>query len=304
MLDFSHLPNAQNGSDTQIFRNAGQRTMWNKPRGKTMVYVLAIGSGAGGGGGASGAASSARGGGGGGGASGFSSVIVPARFIPDVLQVYVGKGGSGGAAGLAGSGGDFTYVIMNTDFVTSYNESINLASGNPPTGGGAGTSSAAGAAGGAGTGTGAIAFGVANFGLLTTTGGGSAAPGGAQTGAIGPSSSNQASQTYGGCGGGGVTTTDFAGGSFIPNGTLFPSILGGVTPGGAGSNGCELSPAGIFMLIPMIFAPGSGGGSNNSGTGGAGGNGATGCGGGGGGGGVTGGAGGNGGDGLVVITCW
>ena len=52
MLDFSHLPNAANGADTQIFNALGLSDWqtWVKPRGKSMMMVSSIGAGAGGGG--------------------------------------------------------------------------------------------------------------------------------------------------------------------------------------------------------------------------------------------------------------
>jgi hypothetical protein len=105
-------------------------------------------------------------------------------------------------------------------------------------------------------------------------------------------------QIFGGCGGAGTTSTDFAGGAFTAIGDS-PSLAGGLATGGAGLDGYTLSANGLWM--PFLYAPGTGGGSNNAGTGGKGGNGGLGCGGGGGGAGVTGGAGGNGGDGMVVI---
>ena len=73
MLDFFNLPQSQN-ADIQTF-GPGQST-WNKPRGKSMAYILCIGAGGGGGKGGVGLQSAAAGGGGG-GSGGQSTSIIP-----------------------------------------------------------------------------------------------------------------------------------------------------------------------------------------------------------------------------------
>ena len=78
MLDFFNLPQSQN-ADIQTF-GPGQST-WNKPRGKSMAYILCIGAG-----------------GGGGGSGGQSTSIIPLTLLPDFLNVYVGIGSEGGSA--------------------------------------------------------------------------------------------------------------------------------------------------------------------------------------------------------------
>ena len=303
MLDFSHIANTRSGADIQQYRNAGQWITWTKPRGKTMAFIFALSSGAGGGGGASGAAASARGGGGGGGGSAFASTIVPLDFIPDVLNVFVASGGAGGAAGAAGTAGGYTYVSTSGNGLGNYIENVLLGCGAAAGGGGAGTASSSGAAGAAGQTVGTVGHGIGGYGVFSSNGSGPGAAGGAQTGAAGGLTA-VVSQISGGAGGGGVTSTDFVGGSFTPASSVYPQVFGGGIAGGRGNDGYALSPRGVFSPIAMVFAPGSGGGSNNSGLGGAGGNAGLGCGGGGGGAGLTGGAGGNGGGGLVVIACW
>ena len=304
MLDFSHIANPRNGGDVQIFRNAGIWGTWIKPRGKTMAYIFALSSGGGGGGGTTGAAATARGGGGGGGGGSFAATILPVDFIPDILNLWVAPGGSGGVAGVAGSAGGFTYVSSTGNTLGNYIENVLLASGAPAGGGGAGTVAAAGSAGTAGATVGTVGHGLGGYGVFSSNAGGPGGLGGAQTGAVGAATAGTTSQISGGGGGAGVTSTDFAGGYFAPTSVTYPLLAGGLAVGGRGQDGYALSPRGIFSPVPMVFAPGTGGGSNNSATGGAGGNAGLGCGGGGGGAGLTGGAGGKGGDGLIVISCW
>ena len=295
MLDFSHLPNTLSGADIQTFNALGASDFqtWLRPRGKSMISILSLSSGAGGGGGFSAAASTARGGGGGGGAGTLTRFLAPLIDI-DRLYINVPLGGLGGAAGVAGATAGNGTVSLAPNLNTAVNAIFNV-SGALATGGGAGTASAAGAAG-----VGAVTSGAAgqgNSGILSVTAGQAGLIGGAQTGAVGGSLTFTSGNPFtGGMGGAGVTTTDFAGGSITGAG-WFPSFAGGIALGGRGADGW-------FSRMPFGASGGTGGGSNNAGTGGAGGNGALGCGGGGGGGGVTGGQGGNGGHGLVIITCW
>jgi hypothetical protein len=120
MLDFSHVPNVQNGADTQIFNALGINDWqtWMRPRGKTMANFILIGSGAGGGGGFSAAAATARGGGGGGGSSSLTRINnVVLDTLPSLLFINVGLGGLGGAASVAGSAGQFSLISIRPDAV-------------------------------------------------------------------------------------------------------------------------------------------------------------------------------------------
>jgi hypothetical protein len=301
MFDFSHLPNVGNGADVQVFRAAQQWQTWMRPRGKTMLRMIAIGSGAGGGGGFSAAAASARGGGGGGGGGALALGTFALGHLPDLLFVRVGKGGAGGNAGTAGVSGELSYVQTRPDTGTPIGERILLTGGSVPAGGGAGTAAAAGAAGAAAA-TGNLNP-LWNMGQIAVFAPLAAAAGGVQTGAVGGTVTAVQNSTFGGAGGAGVTSADFSGGAFTGSG-LWRSAAGGLAVGGRGVDGYEMTASGVLMPVPTAFTPGTGGGSNNAGTGGAGGIGGPGCGGGGGGGGVTGGAGGAGGDGLVVMVSW
>jgi len=303
MLDFSHVPNAQNGADIQIFRACGQQFDWKtwvKPRGKSHIYMFVVGGGAGGAGGCTGAAGTTRGGGGGGGSSGFASLVMPAFSVPDICYVAVGTGGLGGAAGANGGDGLLSLIARYPQNVP---ETTMLAahSSNPSSGNG-GTSSGGGVGAPAATLVGRSIYSGPCLSFMSNAGGAGWA-GGSQNGAIGtPATLSQ--WTTGGLGGAGVGTsnTDFAGGSLAGDGMFIPSPVGGVAGGGAGVNGFEITANGFWIPLGL---PGTGGGSNGAfGVGGSGGNGTLGCGGGGGGAGVTGGAGGRGGDGLVVIACW
>ena len=118
MLDFSHLANTKNGGDLQVFNALGTNDFqtWVKPRGKSMVSIIAINSGGGGGGGFSAAAASTRGGGGGGGGGAISRLTgIPIDLLPDALFINVGLGGAGGAATVAGAVGGVTFVLIRPD---------------------------------------------------------------------------------------------------------------------------------------------------------------------------------------------
>lgn len=300
MFDFSHLPNTANGADIQVLRAPGQFQTWTKPRGKSRIEILAIGSGAGGGGGFSGASATARGGGGGGGAAGFANISMPASAVPDILYCFVASGGLGGNPGVVGVAGANSFVSTRPFFGPAINVLTSHNAG--PGGGGAGTAAAAGAAG---TGATVISrYPLSGAGSFDSTGGLNGSAGGAQTGAAGAATSI----TYivnGGAGGAGVGTANanFAGGALAGN-EWVPALAGGLAGGGRGNDGFEISTGGILMPLTLVSAAGTGGGSNGTGTGGDGGNGGLGSGGGGGGAGVTGGRGGNGGHGAVIIMSW
>jgi hypothetical protein len=299
MLDFSHIPNAANGAETFVFNALGVNDWqtWVKPRGKSIISILAIGGGAGGGGGFSAAAAAARGGGGGGGCSGLSRMIIPAFSLPDILYVQVGSGGVGGAAASAGAAAGLSRISVKPDSVVQ--NGILLSGTGASGGGGAGSATAAGTQGAASTAATAPVCGAFScLGIsLNFIAGQIGASGGAQTGAVGNQTTWGSSgfPLSGGAGGGGTTSADFAGGA-ITGGGWFPTIAGGL----AALRGQD----GFYSAVPFGACGGSGGGSSNAATGGAGGDGAIGCGGGGGGAGVTGGAGGKGGHGLVIINCW
>ena len=149
MFDQFHTP-PRFRQNTQIFerntRVSGQGfQIWYKPKGCSMVSMIAIGGGGGGGGGFSRTAGSAGGGGAGGGAAGIARFICPAQLLPDELYVQCGDGGIGGAASVSGGSGTLSYVLYNPTTIAAPN--IVLASGaTAPGGGGAGTGAAAGAA--------------------------------------------------------------------------------------------------------------------------------------------------------------
>lgn len=302
MLDLLHLPNRANGADIQLFRAPAQFQTWIKPRGKSMVKIICIGSGAGAGGGFSAAAATARGGGGGGGPGAFGSAIFPADMLPDMLYVFVALGGLGGAAANVGTAGALSYVLNVPDISLPTASRVLLSGAAAPGGGGAGTAAAGGALGTAGTV--AAQAPMTAWGQMVGMIGQAATAGGAQTGANGAAVTQSTPPTNGGTGGGGTTSADFAGGAFTATGWM-PSLTGGPAGSNRGQDGYELSPAGVYIpVMSSGFAPGTGGGSSNAGNGGDGGNGGTGCGGGGGGGGVIGGRGGTGGNGLIAIVSW
>jgi len=312
MFDEFHTP-PRFRQNVQIFegntRVSGQGfQIWYKPKGVSMVSMVAIGGGGGGGGGFSRTAGSAGGGGAGGGAAGIARFICPAQLLPDELYVQCGDGGIGGAASVSGGSGTLSYVLYNPTTIAAPN--IVLASGaTAPGGGGAGTGAAAGAAPAAPSiattqTPNALGWWFATVGL-----GGSA--GGAQTGAVGTSvTAWAATPVSAGAGGAGCTTTDFKGGdqtvtalTHATSSVYHVTGAGNLVTGGAAGGGTE-GGSGYKRITPFLNCGGAGGGSKNSGQAGAGGNGGYGCGGGGGGAGTTGGRGGNGGPGLVIITSW
>ena len=93
-LDLFDLPNTS--YKTQVFYSSGT---WVKPRGISIIEIVAIGAGGGGGGGLSKTSTLVGAGGGGGGSGAISKLIIPAIFVTDSLVVRVGVGGSGGAGG-------------------------------------------------------------------------------------------------------------------------------------------------------------------------------------------------------------
>ena len=297
MLDFNHLPQ---GATLEVFSgNASAPSTawmtWQKPRGKSTLYMMAWGGGGGGGGGGVGAAAAA-GGGGGGGSSGQVLMTIPLALLPDTLYLSVGRGGLPGATG------------VNTR-VTVYPDSVAANCLLSATGGGFGANGNT-VAGGAGGSAGALSIissmPLAGMGNWQTVVG--------QAGAAGSVASvtaialpNSGGLVTGGGGGGGTGT---AGGDITGAG-IFPSNPGGVggvdasTSAGDGNPGYNLRPK-----YPMTLGgSGGGGGFGAAGTsnGGKGGQGGYGSGGGGGGAAFTGstaGTGGEGGAGLLIMICW
>ena len=80
--------------------------LFEKPKGCSFIYCLAVGGRGGGG------SSSATGGGGGGGAGGVITTIIPYAMCPDRLFVRVGAGGTGGTSGGAGLTGGTSSILM------------------------------------------------------------------------------------------------------------------------------------------------------------------------------------------------
>lgn len=279
---------------SRVFDYTGDIETFVIPKNATMLHIWAIGAGGNGGAGASRAAGTAGGGGGGGATGAISSMIVPTRFLPPTLYIAVGKGG-----GTVSDG--FTKVMFRRGDGLNSVVSDSLLLANTGNNGGNGSSGNAGSAG-AITGYSAQNNAYAGLSIIVNTGAQAGEAGGAITGAVGLSKNPAFTigmPFTGGAGGAGCTTTDFAGGSIIPNSNaqqqLGITLAGGIAGGGDGLNGLQFEE-------PFTCYGGSGGGSNNSGVGGKGGDGAIGCGGGGGGAGVTGGAGGRGGNGRVIIT--
>jgi len=279
---------------SRVFDYTGDVEAFVIPKNATMLHIWAIGAGGNGGAGASRAAGTAGGGGGGGATGAIVTMLIPTRFLPQILYIQVGKGGGTTTDG-------FTKVMFRRGDGLNSVVADSLLLANTGNNGTAGTSGNAGSAGTI-TGYSLQNNAYAGLGTLTITAGQAGELGGAITGAVG--ASKNPAFTFGmpfsgGAGGAGCTTTDFAGGSIIPASNaqqqLGITLAGGAAGGGNGLDGLQFEE-------PFTCYGGSGGGSNNSGVGGKGGDGAIGCGGGGGGAGVTGGAGGRGGNGRVVIT--
>lgn len=313
--DFLDYPSISR-CDAQLFYANNQLQTWNawiKPRGITMVYMVAIGGGGGGGAGYQRTAGSAGGGGGSGACSGVSRLLIPAHFLPDVCYVQVGIGGLGSAPQIGGTtatsagSGSNSYVSLGHSSATA-NLILAANTGIP----GGGSNGLSGTVGGAGLiPTIATVTPFANFGIWSTNVGLVGVAGGAVAGAAGTAVTAWAALPLTpGAGGAGCTTTDFAGGAITPNAAVDWSFLANTTTyplvsGGIGGSSTQASGnAGLEMLQPFYMTGGSGGASFNSGAAGYGGKGGLGCGGGGGGAGTTGGRGGDGGNGFVGIWAW
>jgi len=300
-----HLPRNLGNADVQVFvgKSDTSNTVWEtyqKPIGKSLLYIYCLGAGGGGGGGFTGVATSARGGGGGGGSGAISTALFPLSQLPDTLYLMVPPGGQGGAAGVSGQAANVAYVSLKTNPVEVPTNNLLRSGFNAPGGGGAGTVSTGGAAGTAGTASNIGNMPLAGLGLWNTIAGQAGTAGGAHTGASGGNIALPTTgiNVMGGTGGAGTTSADFGGGAIT---AVAGSLISESRPGSSGLN----NGSGGFSLPNLMYHfPGLGGGAQNSGVGRDGGNGGYGCGGGGGGGGTTGGRGGNGGSGLVVMIAW
>lgn len=303
MIDLLHLPEPD--ERTVWFPGQGASTnttgwrVWTKPRGVSMVSILAIGSGGGGGGGAGNISGSTAGGGSSGGGAAMAKMLFPAWVLPDklyVLSVSGGLGGDGGSSGNAGTAGIAGAASMVSIYPDTTAGNLLVTTLNGGNGGNQGTTSAG---GGVGTAPTAPSSTSAPLGQMACTQlftqGTSMRPG-----ATGAATSFQPIEIISrGIGGGGKTTgAGGVGGGY----SAVASTLLGAVPGGTAETGEDASSG--FILAGIHYG-GCGGGGNNLGVGGRGGNGvAWGTGGGGGGGGLTGGRGGDGGPGLVIIASW
>lgn len=265
MLDIFNTPTPQQ-SNYQEFYGGGSTRDWVKPRGASMVRFMLIGAGSGGGNGGS------TTGGGGGGSGAITSWIGPAIFIPDMLQITVGKGGAAGVAGgttsvvyLANDGTGYTLLTAN------------------------GGTAATGTQGSGGAATANNYFGAS--GIFNSVAGQDGAVGGG-TGAGGSVTASATTFLSGGAGGAGANITN---GTVTPNYGYPASVA---TPGGANKG-----QDGYFFIQPIPVGRGGAGGGSTTSSGGVGGVGGLGCGGGGAGeDSLTGG--GLGGDGAVFIWAW
>lgn len=301
MLNFSHLPEAQN-ADIQVFEGSATTLgltwqVWNKRRGTSMVSIYVWGPGGTGGSGAVGAASSAAGGGGG-GSGGQSVGTFPAFLLPETLYVSV-----------PASSGGTSRVAVYPD-LTANHQLIVAQSGGSGSSGSGGTGGTAGAAGAIAT---MALMPLSGLGVLQLLAGQAGAAGGGAVTGLGITLPVTGLLVTGGTGGGGVgAAAGSAGGAFTVAG-IFPPNAGGLgasaagVPGGAGAGG--FSP-----IRNLLYRYGGTGGGSSHGTatgaglfGGIGGRGAVGCGGGGGGGALTASPvaiGGSAGPGQIIIMSW
>jgi len=309
MLDLLHLPKSTSGNVDYFYNTGGTNTSWQtweKPRGIIMLEIICIGAG---GGGRSGwcVNSTSRSGGGGGGSGGFTRLLIPAIFLPDVLYVTVGKGGAGGASatltGTANLGSNGLFSSVN---IAPTNAAFYIVCfANAGAGAVVGTASAGTAGFGANGAQPATAL-MSNLGQFAALAGQSGTAGATVAGTALAYPTTGLLLSGGGAGGGGIGIGGDITAPTQSSFSLIPTRTGGIaaSPGNPGADG-------ISLLQPLISIGGAGGGSSTStasggAAGGRGGNGGIGCGGGGGGSGPTGGsgAGGNGGDGLVIIRSW
>lgn len=276
---------------------------WEKPRGKTMAFILCVGRGGNGGTGVIGANSTAAGGGGG-GSGGVSRLVIPIMFLPD--RLYLSAGNTQGVA---------TYVSIHPS-VTTQHLVLHAAAGGA---GGNASGATAGAAGAAGGISGITTAPLTGLGVCNFIAGQAGIIGGTTVAAGALTIPFTSVPVTGGTGGGGLPGAGVAGtngGAFggYSAPSPFPAHSGGIgaasgtTPAGNGSHG----PNYIVPGLNYSFG-GTGGGSTHGTATGAGlvqsrgGDGGYGSGGGGMGGALTGsaaGAIGRGGSGYITIVCW
>jgi hypothetical protein len=302
LFDLNHVP-GPNGA-AQVYSFVGQTTSlnftaWSKPRGKSMIDILLVGSGAPGGSGAIGANSTAAGGGGG-GSGGQTRLTMPLHLLPDTLYISVPIGFN-------------TIARVSISPTTTANDQLMVANA-PASAGGNAAGATAGAAGVAGA-IATVATMPLGWAFATALAG--------QAGIIGGTTVAGGAITLpltgllvtGGTGGGGLpaaATTGTNGGSITPAGSflgLFPGLgaAAATTPAGSGVGGYRPIPN-----MPYGYGGTGGGSTHGSATGAglvqsSGGNGAPGCGGGGSGGALTGstaGVVGQGGPAFCIITVW
>jgi hypothetical protein len=317
MLDVGYFP--RNLGRCEVFYLEGSVSTlgtdwqtWEKPRGKTMIDILLVGSGGNGGAGAIGAASTAAGGGGG-GSGGQTRLTMPLTALPDRLYLS-----------LASAPAVTSYISIGIKLtagagIPTSNEILITA-----TGGVSGGNAAGGTAGALGTAGGVATVGNMPLGwAFTTTFPSTVTALAGQAGIIGATTAAGGALTLpltgllvtGGAGGAGVgnaASTGSAGGALTGAG-VFPTIPGGTAAGsqtarpGNGGNGGRYIPG---LIYGRGGAGGGSTGGNSTGAGlvqASGGNGAPGCGGGGSGGAFTGsvaGVVGRGGPAFCLITVW
>lgn len=283
---------------SQIFYST---SVWNKPNGISMVFMIAIGGGGGGGGGQvhTGGSGGVSYGGSGGGGGAISSLLIPEFSLPDRLYLTIGQGGNGGSSAVTGSAGGSSTI--ESYFSNANSNATILLNANGGNGGQAGTTGTVGGAGGTATST----TPQHTSGIYNSNAG---QQGGSGSNGNGTSLNLGEFPAYplitGGAGGGGFSSgSAFQGGyinSLLVGVNQAPLIEGGnLSNGGGGSNG-------VFSLSPFFSLGGSGalssglntipynGGSGSIGAGGGGGGSGT----------TTAGSGGRGGNGIIMIFCW
>jgi len=319
MLDFNHILSTPGYDIQQFYAESGttllQWQTWRKPRGINWVYMIGVGGGGGGGTGRTSALSS--GGGGGGGSGAQTTVMIPARFVPDTLYVQAGFGGTGATTeAIAGTAGVPTYVCIEPD--TTLTAYMTILFANNGSGGGGASGSAGGTGGTAGATINLVSVPLAGRGVATFIAGQAGTAGGTNTPVAGTNLTPPATglMVTGGAGGGGTsgsagaaggninTIANMLGTDFFPLPITGGTAASGATPAGAGGAGL------ISRNFLMNFGGAGGGGASGTvgGDAGAGGDAAPGCGGGGAGGmgssNPTVARGGNGGPGFVIIISW
>lgn len=284
LFDIAQSPN------TTVFYSRNNGQVWYKPDNATMVFIFAVGGGGGGGNGGAGGVTVGLGGGGGGGGGAVSRLIIPAIFLPNALEVFVGSGGG------PSDDGERSAVIIGDDVFA--NRFIVATGG---TQGADGTTTFGNFGPGGVVSTTSIQI-YGNLGIFTSLAGGAGTNGTIiGTAANVTTTSNITSGGAGGAGRNSAASTGIPGG-VTGNLTILPTLIAGdrtLTLDGTG---------GIYSTSPFQSYGGVGayGGVRTAGVvGGVGGYGAYGSGGGGGGSSTSpavGGRGGRGGDGFIIIS--